>query len=148
MRKIAIGLGFSALLAMSGAVFAAGQDAASPLTEAGPVSFEGTEISFALPEGTHNVTVRGVGPRGFMAQEYFADGIASLDLSRHGELRDGRYQYEMTGATSEELDDAVGSDNGRSDNAEQKPKKPITMSGGFEVARGAIMVNDNSEQEN
>ena len=37
---------------------------------------------------------------------------------------------------------------GRADSGGQMPKKPIVMSGGFRVADGKIMLNDNTKQEN
>ena len=142
LMRFAIAAGLA--IGLAGTGFAAGQDGTEMESQA--VKFTGTEISFDLPEGAHNVTVTIAGPRGFRAEAYFPDGVASLDLSEHGTVIDGSYKYQMTGASDEAVEYSNASDSGRAEDDGRTPKKSVSMYGRFRVAKGAILAYDNIKE--
>lgn len=111
-------------------------------------AFSETTVMFDLTGPYHNVTVTVVGPKDFHAEAFAKEGVPPLDLRRYGDVVDGLYNYEVTGASTREAFEIKPKlDNGRGKAEQQKRFRSAGIAGSFRVEGGKILPPDDTKEE-
>ncbi len=135
-RNYIIGAAVSALLLSAGTAFAADP------------SFGGDSLSAKPSVSMSNMTLTVTGPNGYYAKEYSDNQTPSLSLSQKGTMADGLYKWELSGATSKQVEaNPMGLDNGRGSSARKFASQSMTESGSFRVVGGSIVTPDGAMKE-
>ncbi len=135
-RNYITGAAATALLFTAGTTFAA------------DTSFGGDSLSAKPSISMSNMTLTVTGPNGYYAKEYSSHQAPSLSLSKNGTMADGLYNWELTGATSKQVEaNPMGLDNGRGSSARKFVSQSMTESGSFRVVGGSIVAPDGAMEE-
>ena len=111
---------------------------AAPAIAADPI-FSGTSMTAKSSAKMKNMTLTVTGPDGYHAQTFSASQSPFLSLEKSGNLADGLYKWQLTGASSETvLANPGGLDYGRGSGARKFANKPMIESGSFRVIGGTI----------
>lgn len=93
-----------------------------------------------------NAQLRVVMPNGKIEDVQAATGTPVFQFSGPG-IQDGVYSYELSAATSEEVEIVNKIDNGRGEQASDKVAKPFYMTGVFHVSRGVIVTPETLSED-
>jgi len=86
-------------------------------------------------------------PNGEITSIQAPAGTPVFQLTGPG-IQDGVYAYELTAATSEQVETVNQIDNGRGENASSSAAKPFYMNGAFHVTRGVIVTPESINEDN
>ncbi len=131
MKKSILTLTISAFLGFSTAVL--GADVAP--------RFEPSALSFSGGRDFTNGRLLITGPDDFEAEESSSKGLPVFRV-QGGRMRDGYYQFSVSAATAEKVKIKKPVDNGRGAAAKDYTLKPFSLSGMFQIKRGAILEID------
>lgn len=131
MKKSILTLAAGVFLGFSTSVFGAD---VTPRFDSGSLSFSGGRD---FTNGRLFIT----GPDDFEAEETASKGLPVFRV-QGGRMRDGYYHFSVSAATSEKIKIKKPIDNGRGAAARDYTLKPFTLSGMFEIKRGAILEID------
>ena len=131
MKKSILTLAIGAFFGVGTAVFGAD---VSPRFEPGALSFSGGRD---FTNGRLFIT----GPDDFEAEETSSKGLPVFRV-QGGRIRDGFYRFSLSAATAEKVKIKKPIDNGRGASAKDYTLKPFSLSGMFQIKRGAILEID------
>lgn len=135
------------ILALPGVSFAEEQDRVKQKIMA-EESFSGTQLVFTPQEPIHNMTLTISGPQQFQASLFSEYDIPTIELWNYGEVNDGLYKYQLTGASNEkvEIENTDMLDNGRDRENNYLRFKSISQSGHFRVKNGEIIAKETAQE--
>ncbi|PTW55736.1 hypothetical protein C8N35_11261 [Breoghania corrubedonensis] len=108
--------------------------------------FSGATVGFDLGGDYRNVTLTITGPNGFSVSARSERTAPVINLRKFGEVEDGRYNYQLTAATSKRIVVHASLDNGRGDAARTERYAGVAASGSFLVKGGVIFQPTEQEE--
>lgn len=120
---------------------------ANELSDAGVVIVDvssGLTLAFKpkeIPRGTNSVAISVAGPSDYEAKEEYGDALPRLFLKEYGDVLDGWYNFEVSGATGEKIKLQSPLKNGR-DAVSEVRYVTFSIAGSFLVDRGEIVKFD------
>ncbi len=98
------------------------------------------------PNDAHGVIMMIEGPGDYSAMEEFGSKVPSMSLKKYGDLKNGYYDYLITGGTSEKIRTPETFNNGREEKTEFK-NGTFSLSGRVRVSRGKIVSFEQGEEK-
>lgn len=115
---------------------------------AGDVQYSSGSLKVIPSESLSKMTLTVSGPDGLVLSEYSGFGTPSLSLFSGGDLLDGVYTWQLTGATREKLPESRSKlNNGRPEGASRTAYKGSSESGTFRIVNGVFFGPDESMTE-